>query len=436
MLKQLLVSLVVLIVAAAGYVYFVPGADVTLRNMGLNLPLPTAYAATGATPADAGAATPGKGGAAHTASAPAAAGGGRRRAQVQTVITGPVTMATINDKLTAIGEGTAAQSVNVTTQAIGTLVSLDVKPGDVVKAGQTIGQLDADAEQIAYDQAQLTAKDTADALARTQTLAKTNAATAVQLSTAQLAASTANLQLRSAKLALDKRSIVTPIDGTVGLFQITTGNAVGAQTVVTTVDDTSNILVNFWVPERYVPVIHTGMPVTARATALPAETFAGTVSAVDSRIDPASRTLQVQAKIPNSKGTITAGMSFEVTMGFPGERFPAVDPLAIQWGAKGPYVWRLTADSKVSQDPVQIIQRDSDGVLVKGDLKPGDQVVTQGVLDLTAGAAVRRLGGDTADAATGNRAPARPDSAKESTPGASAPAKPGAPAPAAGAAAS
>ena len=50
---------------------------------------------------------------------------------------------------------------------------------------------------------------------------------------------------------------------------------------------------------------------------------------------------------------------------------------------------------------VEIIQRNSDGVLVKGDVKPGDQVVTQGVLQLTDNATVRLL-----DAATsGNGAP-------------------------------
>src|SRR6185437_13242949 len=124
------------------------------------------------------------------------------------------------------------------------------------------------------------------------------------------------------------------IDGKGGLLQGTPGNAVGTQTVVTTVDDTSSIFVNFWVPERYAPVIRIGTPVAAQAIALPDRSFDGTVSAVDSRIDPASRTLQVQAKIPNPSGTITPGMSFEVSLAFPGDTYPAVDPLAIQWGSK------------------------------------------------------------------------------------------------------
>jgi len=388
LLKQLLISLVVLIVVAAGYIYFVPGSDVTLHNLGITAQIPTAYAtgdasASGTTPA------PGTGGQRAAGAAGGRAGG--RGPQVQTVITVPVTTATINDRLNAIGQGTSSQSVSVTSQATGTLQKLAVNPGDTVAAGDIIGQLDDDAEKIAYDKAKLAVDDASDAMQRTQTLAKTNNATTVQLSAAKLALDNANLELRNAKLTLDKRSIVTPISGTVGLFQVTAGNAVGAQTVVTTVDDTSSILVNYWVPERYAPIIKTGLPVAAQAIALPDKSFDGTVSAVDSRIDPTSRTLQVQAKIPNAAGVIKPGMAFSVSMAFPGETYPAVDPLAIQWGADGSYVWLLTADSKVVKDKVEIIQRNSDGVLVKGNLKPGQQVVSQGVLMLADGATVRRL---------------------------------------------
>ena len=77
-------------------------------------------------------------------------------------------------------------------------------------------------------------------------------------------------------------------------------------------------------------------------------------------------------------------------MAFPGEQFPSVDPLAIQWSSDGAYLWRLV-DSKVEKVPVQIIQRNSDGIMVEADIKAGDQVVTQGVQQLTAGATVRLL---------------------------------------------
>ena len=391
MFKQLLVSLVVLVAAAAGYVYFVPGAATTLAGFGIKLPMQ---------PATADAVQPAPG-------APAAGqrqgqgtgrpGGPGGRGQAPTVVTAPVTVALVNDKLTAIGQGAAAHSVTVTSQATGTLVTLKVAPGDVVKAGDIIAELDSDAEQIAYDKATLAAKDAADALKRTEELAKTNAATTVALSMAQLAADTSALELRNAKLNLGKRSIVTPIGGTVGLFQVTAGNAVTAQSIVTTIDDASYILVNYWMPERYASLVKVGQPVTAAAVALPGESFAGTVDAVDSRVDPTSRTLQIEAKIPNDKQAIKPGMSFSVSMTFPGQQYEAVDPLAIQWGADGSYVWKFAAN-KVTKGKVQIIQRNSDGVLVSGDLKPDDQVVTQGVLQLAEGQTVKLLDSLTAPA--------------------------------------
>ena len=124
--------------------------------------------------------------------------------------------------------------------------------------------------------------------------------------------------------------------------------------------------------------------------ALPGASFAGVVSAVDNQIDPTSRTLQVQATLPNPDGKIRPGMSFSVDMAFPGETFPAVDPLSIQWSNAGAYVWKII-DGKVQKGMVEIVQRNSDGVLVHGDVAPGDQVVTQGVLQLSDGLAVRLL---------------------------------------------
>jgi RND family efflux transporter MFP subunit len=384
LLRQLLVSLVVLVAGGAAYVLFVPGAPETLARFGITLPVsaaptPEANAAAGGGPG---------------AEARGSGGGGpglvRRGARELVVVTAPVGVASINDSLMAIGEGAAAQSVTVMSPASGTLKELRVKPGDTVEANGIIGTLDDDAEQIAFERATLAFNDADAALKRTVELRAANAATAVQLAAAQLAADNAGLEMRNAKLALDRRSISSPIAGTVGLFQVSAGNTVNAQTIVTTIEDTSELVVSFWVPERYASAVNVGMPVDAAAVALPGVPITGKVVAVDNRIDPASRTLEVEAEIGNESGRLKPGMSFSVSMEFPGEQFPTVDPLAIQWSSDGAYVWKY-AEGKVERVLVEIIQRNSDGVLVQGDLTEGDQVVTQGVQQLTAGATVRLL---------------------------------------------
>lgn len=394
MLRQLLISLVVLAAAAAGYVYFVPGAAQQLAQFGISLPVEAAPSAPQQTPGGQQSGQQGGGQQAQDArpgGGQGGGGGGRRGGQRElVVVTSPVLVASINDSLTAIGEGEAAHSVTVISPASGTLADLVVRPGQQIEAGAAIGHLDDDAQQIAFERAQLAAADTAATLTRTQELAKSNAATAVQINTAQLAANNASLELRNAELELRRRTISSPIAGSVGLFQVSPGNTVNAQSVVTTIEDTAHIIVSFWVPERYASAITVGAMVDAHAVALPGEALLGEIVAVDNRIDPASRTLKVQAEIPNAGGRLRPGMSFSVSLKFPGEQFPAVDPLAIQWSSEGAYVWKY-AEGKVSRTLVEIIQRNSDGVLVKGELAEGDQVVTQGVQQLAEGASVRLL---------------------------------------------
>lgn len=414
MLKQLLISVVVIVAAAAAYIFFVPGAPEMLARVGITLPVEATTTQEASTPA-AGAQTQRQGGAPQAGQRPGGQGGGRGgfggRNQTMVVVTAAVTTGKINDKLSAIGEGAAAQSVTVMAPANGTLTELLVDPGQVIEAGATIGKLDSDAEGIAFERATIAQQDADASLKRTQELAKANSATTVQLNAAQLAATNAALETRNAALALERRTITSPIGGTVGLFQVSAGNTVSAQSIVTTIEDTSHIIVSFWAPERYASMITSGMPVTASAVALPGEQITGEVSAIDNRIDPASRTLKVQARIENANGKLRPGMSFSVSMSFPGEEFPTVDPLSVQWSSNGAYLWKY-AEGKVQRVGLSIIQRNSDGVLVKGDLTPGDQVVVQGVQQLSDGATVRLLDEPVADAGGAREGGQRPGQAQ------------------------
>lgn len=388
MIRQLVASLVILTAAAAAWIVFVPGSAATLASYGIVLP----FDAPVGDEASAGPAERGPGGGGRP-------GGNNRQTNV---VTTPVTLATINDTLRAIGEGTATRSVTVSSPAGGVLAEVLVRPGQVVAAGDVIARLDAEAEQIAFDRAKLASDDAEATLARTEGLASSNVVATTALTAAQLAVANAELELRNAQVALTRRTITSPIAGSVGLIRVTPGNYVPAQTAVTTVDDTSAILVDFWVPERYAAAIVPGLPVVVSAVALPGRIFEGEVSAIDNRIDPASRTLQVQAEIPNDDRMLRAGMSFSVALNFPGEQYPTVNPLAILWSAEGSYVWKYD-NGKATRVMAEIVQRNSDGVLVRAELAAGDAIITEGILQLTEGATVTLLDGpdgtDTAAAA-------------------------------------
>jgi RND family efflux transporter MFP subunit len=169
------------------------------------------------------------------------------------------------------------------------------------------------------------------------------------------------------------------------------GTQVGPDTVLATIDDRTRILVDFRVPERFAGRLAIGDPVGATALASPELPLRGEIVALDSRVDPESRTLRVQAALDNPEDELRGGMAFAVELAFEGERFPAVDPLAIQWGAEGAFVW-VAREGEAARVPVRIVQRNSDSVLVAGELTPGERVITEGLQRLRPGTPLAFVG--------------------------------------------
>jgi RND family efflux transporter MFP subunit len=127
--------------------------------------------------------------------------------------------------------------------------------------------------------------------------------------------------------------------------------------------------------------------VTATSSALPDRSFTGKVSAIDNRIDETSRTLKVEAELPNDADALKAGMSVVVVLGFPGEARPMVPSMAVQWDRKGSFVWKRDGD-EVHRVPITVLSRNSGSVTVVGGLQKGDAVVVEGVQRLREGVKV------------------------------------------------
>jgi RND family efflux transporter MFP subunit len=373
--KQLLISLVILVVGLGIWVRFVPGAGAMLAKAGV----PEQLLVLAAKPADGAAEGQGQG---------SGQGSGRRgqAGGAPLVVTQPVDSAVVNDRLNAIGNGEAIVSVAVTPQATGNLTEILAKSGDRIEKGQVIARLDSDEQKIAAAQAKVAVDSAREKVERNRKLG--NAVSVAVLREAEFAMQAAELALQTAELDLKRRAIVAPSGGIVGIITVNPGDYVTTSTPVAVVDDRSQILVDFWAPERFSTKISVGQAVTASAIALPGSEFSGAIHAIDNRIDQASRTLRVRARIDNPNDTLRAGMSFSVSVRFPGDKYPTVNPLAIQWSADGSYVWRVDQE-KSQKIPVKIIQRNSDKVLVEAELAKGDAVVMEGVQRLRDGGAVR-----------------------------------------------
>lgn len=369
--KQLLIGLGVVLAGVLLWGRFVPGANDMLEAAGLPSRLVAAIAPAGESQAEGGQQNGRRGG----------FGGGPAL-----VTTKPVTMSVVNDRLNAIGDGEAIRTVTVTPYATGNLTEVLVQSGDRVEPGQIIAKLDSEEQRIAADQARVTRDSAAQKLKRVENLRSST--TTAELQDAETALKAAELALQNAELALRRRDITAPYGGVVGIISVNAGDYATTTTAIARIDDRSQILVDYWVPERFATSVKVGGDVSATAVARPGETFTGKVQAIDNRIDQESRTLRVRARIENPDDLLRAGMSFQVTMRFSGDLYPSVDPLSVQWSADGSYIWRVKGE-KVERVPVHIIQRNPDKVLIKAELAEGDQIVTEGVQTLRPGGAVR-----------------------------------------------
>ena len=104
----------------------------------------------------------------------------------------------------------------------------------------------------------------------------------------------------------------------------------------------------------------------------------GVVVDIGSRIDPLTRTFTVRASVDNQDDRLRPGMSFRVRLDIRGKSFPVLPEIAVQWGADGSHVWRVSA-GQASRVPVRIIQRQQGQVLVDASLTEADLVVVEGV---------------------------------------------------------
>ncbi len=382
--RQIALSLVVILIAAAGWYAYDQGW----------------FSASGSAPQPAaGSQRAGGGG-----SGGGRSGGGRGGfGGAVLVVTAPVTTDDTGIDVRAIGTVAAAQEVTLYPQDSGIVTEVAFTPGSKVAKRQTLVRLDDSDQQVALEKAKIAVDTAQSALDRAQQLAKSNNITTVALTDAQTAQKNAAIGLKAAQNDLAKRTITAPFAGIIGLTDIAVGDLISSSKAIATLDDMSKVTVSFDVPERASGLVAVGQPVTASTEAVAGQSFKGVISAVDNRVDPVARTLRVQATLPNDASALKPGMALTVAMSFPGQPHPAVPSLAVQWDRGGAYVWKVSSGS-AHRVAVQILGRRSGAVVVSGDLAESDAVVVEGLQRIRDGSQVTEADASAAPASDGKGA--------------------------------
>lgn len=285
--------------------------------------------------------------------------------------------ATIGRTLEAIGSARSSKAATLVSETAGLVTSVEIAAGKQVKAGDVLLRLDDEAQRIALARARAqypAAKANADRFAALQ---QEDAASKLEADTAFNEFKAAEADLRAAEFALSQRTIRAPFDGVTGLTTIQRGDYLTVGSVVTTIDDPAALIVEFTAPQEAAAAVKIGQPVEARLAGGAGETLRGSVSAIDSRVDPVSRTLRIEAMFSGG-AQILPGATYAVKTTNEGAAALSVPGLAVQWDRTGAYVWKLGADGAATRAAVSILQRNDDVALISGDVAQGDRVIVEG----------------------------------------------------------
>jgi RND family efflux transporter MFP subunit len=307
------------------------------------------------------------------------------------VITAPVETDQGGETIVALGTAKAARSVTIFPQVTGMVTELLFTPGQEVQAGAVLIRLEEDEQKVAVERAHVALDQARETLERSQTLAKSKTISDVALSEAESAVQLAEIEVKSAEIALQRRSVAAPFSGVTGLTDISVGDLVTPSTEIVTLDDVSTIRIGFEVPERWAARIALDQPISATAQGLPGSEFSGRIVAIDNRIDETTRTLRLEAELANEGNALKAGMAANVQLRFETDRQLAVPTLAVQWDRRGSFVWKI-AEGAARRAEIAIIRRQSGMVIVQGEIEAGDLVVVEGIQRLREGAKVADVG--------------------------------------------
>jgi membrane fusion protein (multidrug efflux system) len=303
------------------------------------------------------------------------------------VVTAPVRVARLSLETEALGTARANESIDVTAKVSNMVVAVHFAEGQHVRRGQVLVELDGKEARADLAVAEAALSESRSQFNRSRELYSTRVLSAAQLEQIEATLKANDARVASARARVDDTVIVAPFAGRVGLRRVSPGSLISPGTVITTLDDTSTIKLDFTVPEAYLPTLTRDLAIQARSIAYPGRVFTGKVGSVDSRVDPSTRSVIVRALLPNPEGRLKPGMFMTVQLSR-GETDSLVVPEEALVPEAGDVFVFVVRDAAVEKRVIKTGQRRVGDVEVIAGLTAGDEVVIEGTQKLRDGAPV------------------------------------------------
>lgn len=305
------------------------------------------------------------------------------------VTTEVVQLREFSDSLRALGTVHAREAVTITAKVSETVQQVHFDSGDTVVRGAPLVTLSGQQQQAALSEAQAAASEAARLYKRQSDLAAQQLIARASLDAQRATRDATNARVAQIRAQLADRVIRAPFAGVLGIRKVSPGALVTPGTAIATLDDIARIYVDFPLPESDLALAAVGQLVTGTSASWPGRSFDGTVSAIDPRIDAASRALTVRADFPNSDKSLRPGMLVEVSLHRASRQALMLPEIAVVQVGEKTFVWRVDAQGKVAQADVKIGVRSGGMAEVVSGLSPGDRIVVEGTGKLRAGNSVQ-----------------------------------------------
>lgn len=291
------------------------------------------------------------------------------------------------DQIEAIGTTVANESVVLTATVTETIRRLNFEDGQRVKKGDVLIEMTTAEEEAGLVSARATLKEARQQLERVSQLVREGNAPRSRLDEQTALRDTAEAEVNRILAQLEDHVIRAPFDGVLGLRRISPGALVTPGTGIVTLEDISVLKLDFTVPETYLPAVRVGQDIVAESAAFPGQTFRGTISAIEPRVDPVTRAVTVRAKIPNDSGDLRSGMLMTVEVVKDRAMSLMIPEEALVPVGDRQFVF-VVDDDHATRKAIETGRRRPGAVEVTAGLDEGARVVVDGAIRISDGSPV------------------------------------------------
>jgi len=306
----------------------------------------------------------------------------------QTVSTVTAAVQEWQPQIEAVGSLRAVNGADLAFEVSGIVKELHFKSGDDVATGDVLLKLRADNDIAKLEALTATAALTEIVHQRDQEQFKIKAVSQATLDTDAANVKNAKAQVAEQQAVVDKKTLRAPFAGHLGVRVVDIGQYISAGTTVVTLQALDPIYADFFLPQQALNQIRLEQVVTIKIDTYPNGDFAGTITAINPKVDPATRNVQVRATLKNPDRLLLPGMYASVTVAAGGkQRYLTLPQTAVTYNPYGETIYVVDDKGQDPQGRPQLIARQ---VFVTAGLKRGDQVailsgVEEGQTVVTAG---------------------------------------------------